>query len=215
MQIEHRAVARELRRARLEGISLVQTGIGREAVVQAVNRTGRGSGLIILAGACGALSSVDEVPVVSRVIDEHGSEWSTGHPGGVTLIGVDRVVSTPGAKQQLASQTGAAIVDMESHAFVAACDRLGVPWGIVRGVSDTPDETLPHEVLDWITPAGDTRTSRAVWDMLRRPRLIGHIVPVMRRSNRVLPRVGEAVVRMIRERTRVCADPATEATSTL
>lgn len=199
MSIERRAVARALRQTDLYGVEIVQTGIGKEAIVRAVERAGRAGGVFILAGACGALTRVDDVPVVSRVIDEHGSTWSTGRPGGVTLIGVDRVVSTPAAKRELAETTGAAIVDMESHAFIAACQRLDVPWGIVRGVSDTPEETLPHEVLDWITPAGDTRTLRAVRDMARHPRLIGHIAVVMRRSNRVLPRVGESVAGMIRE----------------
>lgn len=199
MQIERRAVARALRQAGADGVEVVQTGIGKEAVVRAVSQAGRAGGTIILAGTCGALRQVDEVPLVSRVIDEHGGAWDTGRPGGVTLIGVDRVVSTPAAKRQLAEQTGAAVVDMESHAFIAACERMGVPWGIVRGVSDTPDETLPHEVLDWITPAGDTRTWRAALGMVRRPRLIRQIVPVLQRSNRVLPRVGGEVARMIRE----------------
>lgn len=211
MNIEYRAVARALRRAGLRGVEIVQTGIGKEAVVRAVERAGPTGGTFILAGACGALSAVGDVPAVSRVIDEHGGAWSTGRPGGVTLIGVDRVVSTPAAKRQLAEQTGAAIVDMESHAFIAACERLGAPWGIVRGVSDTPEETLPREVLDWITPTGDTRALRAVSDMARRPRLIGHIVTVLRRSGRVLPRVGAAVVGMIRERAAGQADAACRA----
>jgi nucleoside phosphorylase len=152
--------------------------------------------LVILAGACGALTHVEDVPRIGRVIDEHGHAWETGETG-VTLIGVDRVVSTPADKRALAESTAASIVDMESHGFIAACERRGFAWAVVRGVSDTPEETLPEEVLRWVTPRGDTRVGAAVLDMVKRPRLVGHIVPVMRRSHRVLPRVGERVVEMV------------------
>lgn len=201
MAIEHRAVSRAVREARRSDVRVVQTGIGKDAVVAAVARVAADSGgaRVILAGACGGLKEVGDVPRIGRVIDEHGHTWSTGDDGdgAVTLIGVDRVVSSPGDKQRLAESTGASIVDMESHGFIAACERAGLRWAIVRGVSDTPEETLPGEVLNWIDAAGNTRSGRAAWDLLRKPRLIGHIVPVIRRSNRVLPQVGRRVVEMV------------------
>jgi len=203
MRIEYRAVSRAIRAAGIggefEGVSVVQTGVGKEAVVRAVREqcAGRTDIRLILAGACGGLQSVGDVPRIARIIDEHGGKWNAGDDG-VTLIGVDRIVSSPHDKRQLASGTGAAIVDMESHGFAAECVRLGTRWSVVRGVSDTPEETLPGEVLGWITPGGDTRGARAAADMLRRPRLIGHVVPVLRRSRRVLRLVGERVVEVIR-----------------
>lgn len=227
MEIERSAVSRSLRRVHVEGVEVIRCGIGREAITGAVERVARASRaehpttahahqregadeaidarlqlstrhpLIILAGACGALREVDDVPPIARVIDEHGGCWDDGmgmDPSGVTLIAVDRVISTPEAKAHLARASGAAVVDMESHAFAATCRRHALPWAVVRGVSDAPHEVLPEEVLRWIAPDGRTRTWRALADLARRPSLIPHMRGVLARSRRVLPRVGERTV---------------------
>ena len=199
MRIERLHVERVLRGAGMAGVRVVQTGIGKDAVVRAATR--EQATLFVLAGACGGLAGGEDVPGIARVVDEHGQSWTPwgADSRGVILAAVDRIVSMPGDKRALAASTGAAIVDMESHAFAAECERRGIAWTVVRGVSDTPEETLPGEVMGWITPEGETRTGRAVLDMLRRPRLIGHIVGVVRRSNRVLPLVGKRVVEVVRK----------------
>lgn len=197
MEIEASAVRRA---ARGTAVEVIRSGIGKEAIVRAVEarvRRGPAPGLVILAGVCGALRPVDDVPPIARIIDEHGGEWTGGIgmvESGRTLVAVDRVVSTPGEKRALADATGAALVDMESHAFAAACERLGLAWGVVRGVSDTPEETLPGEVLGWITADGRTRAVRAMADMVMKPGLIPHMRRTLARSKRVLPMVGERVM---------------------
>lgn len=224
MKVEHDAVRRELRRAGLSSAcSLVQTGIGKDRIVRhvALNAAEHArSALFILAGACGGLKVTDPLPAIARVIDQHGHDWACGERWslagessaaprtdfrsrtGVTLIGVDEIIATPMDKARLAECTGASIVDMECHAFIDACERLAreraidVYWSIVRGVSDTPDETLPAEVLNWIDADGNTRTLRAVRDLALRPRLVPHMVDVLRRSNRVLPLVGKRVAEL-------------------
>jgi nucleoside phosphorylase len=215
MQIEFSHVQRELRRAGLTSIQVMQTGIGKEAIIRAATkaldeqvtsaRSGTGAPLLILAGACGGLIHVQDVPPIARVVDEHGHFWvpANADASGVTLAAVDRIVSTPADKAVLAQSTGASIVDMESHAFAAFCESRGVHWAVVRGVSDTPDETLPHEVLEWIAPDGGTRTMRAAKDLVLKPWLVPHIVSVVRRSNRVLPKVGRAVVEVVRRHSCV------------
>lgn len=215
MQIERRAVEKQLVAAGLgSAVQLIQAGIGKEAIVAAARAAigggaasgptragGRDAPVMILAGACGALKPVEDVPPIARVIDEHGGEWRGGLgfvDSGRTLIAVDRIVSTPTEKRALADDSGAAIVDMESHAFAAECERLGAAWTVVRGVSDSPEESLPAEVLGWVTPGGDTRSMRAAIDMVCKPRLIPHIARTLRRSGRVLPRVGARVVEVVR-----------------
>lgn len=213
MAIECDAIRRAVHDGGLAHISVIQTGIGKHAIIAAAAEVlgqrspDHGSGEpfhgeplhLILAGACGGLSPVDDVPSIARVIDEHGHAWTPANadPSGVTLIGVDTIIATPADKAALAARTGAAIVDMESHAFAAWCEERGVRWSVVRGVSDTPEETLPHEVLDWISPSGDTRQMRAARDLLLKPWLIPHVVGVLRRSRRVLPKVGQRVVEVL------------------
>ncbi|MGE3323125.1 MAG: hypothetical protein AB7K52_12805 [Phycisphaerales bacterium] len=213
MAIERKAIARELARAGMKDVRVVQTGIGKDAIVASLKGLfagGPAPDVVVLAGACGGLRPVEDVPLIARVIDERGSEWTSGlgfTPTGRTLVAVDRVVATPQDKRRLADETGAAIVDMESHAFAAECERLGASghgllWSIVRGISDSPEESLPAEVLGWITPSGETRSGRAVFDMVRSPRLVPHITRVLRRSSRVLPLVGRRVVEVLRSADR-------------
>lgn len=202
MEIERRAVALELRSAKVTA-HVARTGIGSHAILPSVERAAaapRKPRLVILAGACGGLRPVEDVPPIARVIDEQGREWcGLGmSPIGRTLVGVDRIVASPEDKRALADRTGAALVDMESHAFAAACERLGLAWSVVRGVSDSPEESLPPEVLNWIRPDGTTRSARALADLLLHPRLIPHVIAVLKRSRRVLPLVGKRVVEVVR-----------------
>ncbi len=204
MRIERDHVARALRRAGDQQTRLVQTGIGKHAIIATLEREAAGPAfapgtLFVLAGAAGGLAhAVDDAPPIVRVIDTNGRSWTPASPVapdglGVTLVGVDHIVEGPADKHALHARTGAAVVDMESHAFAEFCDGLGLPWCVVRGVSDTPDQTLPARVLSWIDPAGNTRSARAAIDLLLNPSLVPHIVGVVRRSNRVLPRVGQRV----------------------
>lgn len=205
MQIEHKHIVRAARQRRLANVRILQTGIGKDAIIAAAAAAVDDSdeptpSLIVLAGACGALTLVDDVPEIARVVDEHGHVWTPAFigahatlAGGVTLVAVDRIVSTPRDKRAAAERHGAAIVDMESHALAAWCDARGIAWTVVRGVSDTPEETLPNEVLAWISPSGQTRVVRAALDLVRKPWLVPHIAAVVRRSNRVLPKVGQRV----------------------
>lgn len=204
MHIEFAAVRRALRAATLEhSARLVRTGVGKDAILRSLrdHAQRQPTSLAILAGVCGALRHVPDRPAISRVIDQHGHTWSDGvgfDPAGVTLIAVDQIVATPADKAALAQRSGAAIVDMESHAFAAACRDMALPWTVIRGVSDTPEETLPAQVIHWIRPDGTTIVARAALDMLRAPTLIPHIVGVVRRSNRVLPLVAAQAVQLAR-----------------
>lgn len=209
MSVESAHVRRAVRRAGLgERVRVVQTGIGKDAIVRCLRsaQPERGSACI-LAGVCGGLVTTADVPRIVGVIDTHGHAWTPTlggereHRGtgasddpGVTLVAVDHVVESPTDKRTLAQTTGAAIVDMESHAFASACEELGVRWTVVRGVSDTPEDVLPEEVLGWVTPEGNTRPVRAVLDMLRHPTHVPHVVAALRRTSRVMPKVAERVV---------------------
>lgn len=201
MQIERAHIERVLHARSLKHphVHVVQTGIGKDAIVASARQTLAASAdpgvMLILAGACGGLTHVADVPPIATVLDEHGQSWTphNADPTGVRLVAVDRIVATPADKTALATSSGASIVDMESHAFAAFCEGQGVRWSVVRGVSDTPQETLPHEVLGWITPTGDTRSFIAARDLVLKPRLVPHIIRVVRRSNRVLPGVGHRV----------------------
>lgn len=122
--------------------------------------------------------------------------------GRVTVLGVDHVVPTPRAKQALGERTGAELVDMESHHFAAACERLGIRWAIVRGVSDGPDDALPPGVERFVGPDGATRPAAVAAACLRRPWLLPGLLRLRGASARALAAMSERLVSLVDEQLR-------------
>ncbi len=139
--------------------------------------------LVVLAGVAGGLAAgipIGAVRHVGEVVAEDGTRWSPPiRRSGPTwrVVGVDHLVATPSAKRRLGSQTGAAIVDMESHAFAAEASARGWPWAIVRGVSDTVDESLPPAIESLLDERGRPRALRAALFVATHP----HLLPLLRR----------------------------------
>ena len=184
-------------------VRIVVSGPGAAAVRRTLEAEtaspAEGTG-VLLAGVAGALCDVPAGFFVRDVVDAEGARFTpslpiaTAVPGaGVTLLGLDSPLSTPAEKRGWHERTGAALVDMESHAFARVCAERGIPWGVVRGVSDGADETLDPAVLNWVTPGGGTRALRPVVDILRKPRLLPVAIRLARRSGAALPVVARQV----------------------
>jgi adenosylhomocysteine nucleosidase len=60
-----------------------------------------------------------------------------------TIAGSDAIVTTVEAKRHLASDTAAVAVDMESHVVARAALRHGLPFVVIRAISDPADRGLP------------------------------------------------------------------------
>lgn len=90
--------------------------------------------LLVSAGYCGALS-----PHL-RVGDIVACRQAGGEPG--EMLGVDQVVTTAADKLRAFRQTSAAAVDMESHALARFAARQGIPFRIIRAVSDEAGEDI-------------------------------------------------------------------------
>jgi len=56
----------------------------------------------------------------------------------------DRPVASADEKAQLRERTGAAATDLESHVAATIARRFGVPFVVLRAVSDAANRTLPH-----------------------------------------------------------------------
>lgn len=59
------------------------------------------------------------------------------------LIGRDEPVASPEEKQALFASTGAAAIDMESHAVAEVASERGVPFLVVRAIADPAQRRLP------------------------------------------------------------------------
>lgn len=169
---------------------MVRTGPGPTRVVGVLERVARENpGLVVMAGVAGGLRETPVCPPIGRVVDRSGRSWSPSAgdgAGSVTLLGVDAPVTTVEEKAALGVAHDASLVDCESHAFAEAATRLGLAWAIVRGVSDGPGESLPGEVIGWTDESGRTRLGRVLGGLIRRPRLVGDVARLGRRSARAM-----------------------------
>jgi adenosylhomocysteine nucleosidase len=77
----------------------------------------------------------------------------------------------------------AAVVDLESAVFAAAADRSGLPWLVLRAVSDTADEALPPLLNNSRDQGGAVRRGRVVRALLGNP---GALAPLLALRQRVL-----------------------------
>jgi adenosylhomocysteine nucleosidase len=102
---------------------------------------------VVSTGYCGALDpaiAAAEVVVATQVFDQ-GEAFPAGAAGtsrAGAVVGANRVVALAAEKQALFQATGAATVDMESHALARASQQAGIPFYCVRAVTDVAREDM-------------------------------------------------------------------------
>lgn len=93
--------------------------------------------------------------------------------GGITfhvgaVAGTDRVLSTPPMKRALFERTSALAADMESHALAEVAAAAGLPFVVVRAISDDAAQALPGMATDLLSADGHVRPTLMV-GILARP----------------------------------------------
>jgi nucleoside phosphorylase len=113
----------------VEEIVVAHTGIGRSAAEKTVRAllAAHRPRKLFAAGFAGAL---DPQLAIGDIVERD-------------LVTRDEPVATPEGKAQLARETGARAVDMETSAIAVVCAEQGVPLHIVRAISDTAQAPLP------------------------------------------------------------------------
>ncbi len=113
---------------------------------------------VISFGLCGALDDdlkVGDLVVASAVVDAEGPHetdptWARqlcgALPGAILapFTSASRPVASAAEKAALRQVTGAAAVDLESYLVGRWARWFGVPFAILRAVSDGPERALPH-----------------------------------------------------------------------
>ena len=97
-----------------------------------------------------------------------GEDAAQGDDGAL-IAPVTRPIARAADKQALRVATGAAGVDMESAAAGAFAAQRGVPFVILRAVSDTIDRDLPALVMQATAPSGAIRYGAVAHGLLRAP----------------------------------------------
>jgi adenosylhomocysteine nucleosidase len=96
-------------------------------------------------------------------------EAMTGAEAASVLLGSDAVVATPADKARLFCETGAAAVDMESHAAASVAAAAKLPFLVVRAVADPAGRTIPRAALAGLDAEGRTLILPVILALTKRP----------------------------------------------
>ncbi len=124
-------------------------------------------------------------PWLETVRDVIGEDASVAISTGA-IAGSDRVVATSAAKRALAEETGAVIVDMESHAVAKAAADGGAAVLAIRAVADPVDRAIPAWVLGKISDSGRPRTGAILAGLALRPWSLAALIALKGDSDRAL-----------------------------
>jgi nucleoside phosphorylase len=157
---------------------------------------------VVVVGLCGALGDlrVGDVVVYRRVADEQHDLTLDGasaealaatlHAPLVDAWCVDHVVTTVAERRALAARSAASVVDMEGTHLAAVLAQRGIPFAIVRVVSDDAARDLP-EIENAVGADGHVDALRIAAAFVRAPRAAYGFVRDVRRA---LRRLGDVAV---------------------
>ncbi len=154
---------------------------------------GRVRGLVSF-GLAGALSSGLAVgdAVVGEAVVQGGERWACdaaiaealanrlGAPLCV-VVGSETVAADPAAKRALGAMGSA--VDMESHIAARAAASHGLPFAVVRVVSDAAEHVLPPAAIAGFREDGDIDVAAVIAALARDPRQLPALVQAGRNSS--------------------------------
>lgn len=159
---------------------------------------------VVVVGLCGALRELraGDVVVYRRIAGAAGTielagvraaALTSALPGAqlVTACTSDRVVTRRVARAELARRYDADVVDMEGTHLAAALTERGIPFAMVRVVSDDAHRDLPP-IEDAIDASGRLRPLRIALAFARAPRAAFAFVRDVRAALRVLADVAAA-----------------------
>jgi adenosylhomocysteine nucleosidase len=179
-------------------VVIAATGDGAErAAEKAADHCDRTRPLAVVgAGIAGALSpglGPGAIVAASRVCDFNGDAPSpdasllsravgAGAEAG-TLLMVGKPITAAEEKRRLAASfRGPCAVDMESAAWARVAASRGIPYAVVRSISDPAEEDLPDYLAACVGENGSIRRGAVVARALARPSRIPELLRLRRRT---------------------------------
>jgi adenosylhomocysteine nucleosidase len=161
-------------------------GRGTQMAVALATATGKGCAGILSFGIAGGLNPqlrAGAVIVASSVIGANGvkmalpadERWSQTLVRALPqamhapVLGVDAAVTEPADKLKLFRQTGAAAADMESHIAAAVAASHGLPFAVLRVVSDPASQRIPQVALAGMREDGSTDAMGVLRTLMQTP----------------------------------------------
>jgi hopanoid-associated phosphorylase len=189
------------------GIRAIAGGGVPAALEAALETQIAGASMIVSAGIAGALSPdlrVGDIVIGDHVIG-HGdtdsrlramlaSALPESRTGGI--LGSDHIWASSSDKATMFHGTRALAADMESHVAARVAQRHGLPFAVVRAISDSASDELPPAALVGMKPDGSMAIGRVVWALTKRPAQLPALLRTGRHAEaafRQLPRIGDAL----------------------
>ena len=91
----------------------------------------------------------------------------------MSVCGVDEIVFNPTDKARLHQHTRAAIADMESHGVARAAKEAGIPFFVLRSLSDAVGDHLPEFVAEGVNEDGTPNLKPILLALLKNPFRLG------------------------------------------
>lgn len=171
-----------------ERVLLIRCGIGRGRAEWAARELiGAGAKALLSWGTAAAISrelAHGDLVLPDEVLACQGHRFSTdrrwhhrlaeilfsqgGHRGG-TLAETDSVLKDADDKLRLRNLSGALVADMESAAIAEVCHGAGIPFLVVRAVSDTSTTRIPDCALAAVDKNGDVSVARCLGKLVWAP----------------------------------------------
>jgi hopanoid-associated phosphorylase len=107
---------------------------------------------------------------------------SNFHSGPV--IGSDVILVDAEAKSALHARSGALVADMESHVAGRFAAARGLPFAVLRVISDDARHVLPPAALVAMKPDGGVAIGRVLGSLLRHPLQVPGLIRTARASNK-------------------------------
>ncbi len=164
-------------------VVIVESGTGQERAHRATQALidAHTPSWVLSVGFSGALSpglKLGDIVMANSIVDTAGEElkvdvkmaaepargWHVGR-----IVTADEIVRTVSEKEQLARQTDALAVDLESLAVARLCAKSKMRFLAVRAISDDLTEDLPPEVISVFGGTGSLRAGAIAGALWKRP----------------------------------------------
>lgn len=162
---------------------------------RAIERSGAAPAMVLSSSRI--LSTAAEKAAAGIGGDCGHEEHDAGYPG--KRNGSGGLETSLGASDTDAESRAPEAVDLESAAFAIEAARAGVPFLVLRAISDLPGEDLPADFEAFRDASGSLRRGRLVRHALARPALAVRLMGLRRRVALCSRTLADATAAILRE----------------
>jgi hypothetical protein len=161
--------------------------------------------LVIVVGIAGAVEN--QTPIGTLVLPQLVISRADGSgyrpmPLGIgdihgTLCTTDQLLLDPALHADLRAQ-GVVALDMETAAVAKVCDEHGVPWSVVRAISDRAgDGDVDADILDLTWPDGRPNLSAVARYLVKHPGALPRLIRLANGANVAAERASDAAIKFL------------------